>query len=92
MIRSIQHKGLKLFWTKGDQSKLLADQVFKIKLILDYLDAAEIIDDINFPGANLHPLKGDLKGFWAVTVKSNWRIIFEFKDGHVYLLDYLDYH
>ncbi|MFT3902325.1 MAG: type II toxin-antitoxin system RelE/ParE family toxin [Niabella sp.] len=40
----------------------------------------------------LHALKGDRKGFWAVTVKTNWIIIFEFKDGHAYLLDYLDYY
>lgn len=92
MIKSIQHKGIKLLWTKGDAAKLPFEQVRKIKLILDVLDAAENIDDIAFPGANLHALKGELKGKWAVTVKANWRITFEFSNGDVYLIDYVDYH
>ncbi|MDP2285016.1 MAG: type II toxin-antitoxin system RelE/ParE family toxin, partial [Pseudohongiella sp.] len=40
----------------------------------------------------LHPLKGDRKGIWAISVSGNWRLTFEFRDGHVYLLDYEDYH
>jgi plasmid maintenance system killer protein len=29
-----------------------------------------------FPGWKLHPLKGDLKGFWSLTVSGNSRLIF----------------
>lgn len=76
MIESIGHKGLKLLWEKGDSSKLPAVQVFKI----------------NFPGANLHTLKGDLAGFWAVKVNGNYRIIFRFKNENAFDIDYIDYH
>ena len=92
MIVSIQHKGLKLLWTKNDASKLRPDQVKKIRNILTILDAAVKIEDINYPGANLHPLKGELAGFWAVSVTGNYRIVFEFRDGDAYLVDYVDYH
>jgi proteic killer suppression protein len=92
MILSIRHKGLRLFWTKDDASRLPADQVNKIRNILLLLDAATQLTDLNFPGAALHPLKGNLDGYWAVTVKSNWRIVFKFVNGNVYLVDYLDYH
>ena len=92
MIVSIQHKGLKRLWTKNDASTLPPDQVQKIRHILTLLNAAEEVGDINFPGSALHPLKGDLAGYWSVTVKANWRIIFQFKDGKVYLVDYRDYH
>ena len=92
MIVSIQHKGLKLLWTKNDASKLRPNQVKKIRNILTILDAAVKIEDINYPGANLHPLKGELAGFWAVSVTGNYRIIFEFRDGDAYLVDYGDYH
>lgn len=92
MIVSIQHKGLKRLWTKNDASKLPQDQVGKIRDILTMLNAADRVNDMNFPGSALHPLKGDLAGFWSVTVKANWRIIFEFRDGNAYLVDYLDYH
>ena len=39
-----------------------------------------------------HYLKGDRKGLWAIDVNKNWRIVFEFKDGNVYIVDYEDYH
>lgn len=92
MIVSIQHKGLRLLWTKNDASKLPHNQVEKIRLVLTLLNAAEKINDLNFPGAGLHPLKGELADYWAVTVKTNWRIIFRFRDGNVYLVDHVDYH
>lgn len=92
MIKSIQYKGLKLYWNKEDSTKLPADQLRKIRLVLDVLDAAAFIEDINFPVANLHALKDAFKNNWAVTIKANWRIIFEFINGDVYLVDYLDYH
>lgn len=44
------------------------------------------------PGFQLHPLKGDREGQWAISVSGNWRITFEFHDGNAYLLDYEDYH
>lgn len=92
MIASIKHKGLKLLWTRDDGSKLPADQIGKIREIFVIIDAAEEIDNLDIPGFRLHPLKGNLAGFWAVVVKANWRIIFEFENGNDYLLDYLDYH
>ena len=92
MIMSISHKGLKLLWVKNDASKLKPDQVKKIRNILTLLNNAARIDDLNYPGANLHPLKGTLKGYWSVTVTGIYRIIFHFEEGNAYLLDYVDYH
>jgi proteic killer suppression protein len=92
MIVSIQHKGLKLLWTKNDPSKLPTKQVKKIRNILMLLHAAEKIEDLTFPGAGLHLLNGDLKGYWSLTVTGNYRIIFKFDNGNAYLVDYLDYH
>jgi len=47
---------------------------------------------MNQPLFKLHPLKGDLKGFWAVTVRANWRIIFRFDGGRARDVDFIDYH
>jgi proteic killer suppression protein len=47
---------------------------------------------MNKPGFRLHPLSGDLAGFWSVTVSGNWRIIFRFDAGNAYDVDFLDYH
>lgn len=56
------------------------------------LNGAGKVTDMNFPGSHLHQLKGDLEDYWAVTVKANWRIIFQFENGNATLVDYLDYH
>jgi len=47
---------------------------------------------MNFPGSDLHPMKGDLQGFWSVKVSGNWRIIFRFEKGDAFDVDYADYH
>lgn len=47
---------------------------------------------MNTPGMAFHPLKGNLKGYFAVTVRSNWRIIFKFEGEDAILVNYLDYH
>jgi len=66
----------------------------KVKLsdILARLDAAATVSDMDLPGFQLHPLKGELKGFWSVTVRANWRVIFRFADGEALDVDYVDYH
>jgi len=64
----------------------------KLKQILAVLHAAETIDALNLPTFGLHPLKGDLRGFWAVTVRANWRIIFRFENGSASDVDLVDYH
>ena len=92
MIVSIQHKGLRLLWTKNDASKLPAQQVRKIRNVLTMLNGAEEIEDMNFVGSFLHPLKGELRGFWSITISGNYRMIFKFENGNAYLIDYLDYH
>lgn len=94
MIVSFKHKGLERFFLKGDSSKLQPAHVGKIRLILAALHAAATVQDMNIPGWNLHPLKGDLKNHWSVKVNGNWRITFRFVDENVEVLDvnYLDYH
>lgn len=47
---------------------------------------------MDLPGYRLHPLKGDLRGFYAVTVHANWRGVFRFAEGEAQDVDYVDYH
>jgi len=56
------------------------------------LDAAGAPADIDVAGFKLRPLKGELKGFWAITVGANWRVVFRFADGDALDVDYVDYH
>jgi proteic killer suppression protein len=68
------------------------EHVEKIKRVLARLDRASLPKHMDLPGWRLHLLKGDLAGFWSVTIRANWRIIFRFEDGDVTDVDYLDYH
>ena len=92
MIKNFRHKGLRQLFEKGDRSKVSARDVQQLSDILAALTMAKTPGDMSLPGFRLHPLKGDLKGFWAVTVRANWRVIFRFEDGHAADVDLTDYH
>ncbi len=92
MIKSFRHKGLQRFFLDGTKKGIQPKHAEKLADILDLLDAASEIRDMRFPGSDLHPLKGDLRGFWSVRVSGNWRIVFRFENGDVFDVDYIDYH
>lgn len=92
MIVSFAHKGLRRLYEDDDRRQLPADMVERIATILAALDGASTIDAMNRPSFRLHPLKGDRKGYWAVTVRANWRVIFRFAEGRASDVDFVDYH
>jgi toxin HigB-1 len=92
VIRSIRHKGLRRLYEDDDPRGVIGDHAVKLRDILARLDAAGTAADMDLPGFRLHPLKGELKGFWAVTVRANWRVTFRFAERDVLDVDYLDYH
>ncbi len=92
MIRSIRHKGLKRFYYDDDPRGVMSEHVDKLRDILARLDASSAPSDMDLPGFRLHALKGKLQGFWAVTVRDNWRVIFRFVGNEALDIDYVDYH
>ena len=92
MIQTIRHKGLKLLFQEDRPSGVNPEHVGKLRNILARLSAARIVADMDLPGFRLHALKGEMKGFWAVTVRANWRVVFRFEDGYAEDVDYVDYH
>ncbi len=86
------HKGLEDFFFDGTKKGIQASHAHKLADILDRLDASHLVEDMRYPGSDLHQLKGLLKGFWAVKVSGNWRVVFAFKEGNAYQVSYLDYH
>jgi proteic killer suppression protein len=92
MIESFNHKGLRQLFENDTAKGVNAEHVHKLRQILGVLHAAETIDALRLPTFGLHPLKGALQGFWAVTVRANWRVIFRFEDGKAFDVDLVDYH
>ena len=81
-----------MFYEEGLGVKLPSGQLSKIRRVFDMLDAVTSEDDIRKLGYNVHKLKGEYAGFWALTITGNYRIIFRFEAGDVHDVDYLDYH
>jgi proteic killer suppression protein len=92
MIESFRHKGLRRFYENDDRKLLPPELVQRIRDILTALDAAETLEGLDRPTVRLHALKGERKGYWAVTVRANWRIVFRFTDGKASEVDFVDYH
>lgn len=92
MIRSFKDRRLKRLFEDDDRSKLQPEHVEKIENILFALENAQRIEDMNLPGFRLHPLKGDLRGLWSVTVRANWRVVFRFEEGDAFDVELTDYH
>ena len=92
MIRSFKHRGLKLFYERGDRSGIRSDLLETVERILTVLDTAATPQALDIPRYRLHPLKGGLKGLWSVTVRANWRIIFRFEGEDVFDVELIDYH
>jgi proteic killer suppression protein len=92
MIRSFKHRGLKRLYERADRSGIRPDLRDTVQEILTVLDDAVTPQELGLPAYHLHPLKGDLKGFWSVTVRANWRIIFQFEGTDVFDVELTDYH
>ena len=92
MIRSFKHKGLSRFFESGSKSAIQSQHAERLRLILGLLNAATAPADLALPGLKLHPLKGDRKGIWSVSVSGNWRITFKFIGKDADVVDYEDYH
>ncbi len=92
MIKSFRHKGLKKFYDSGSVTGIQQQHAKRLRTQLAALDTASDIDDMDIPGFKLHPLKGADIDRWSVWVNGNWRVTFDFHDGHTYIIDYEDYH
>lgn len=92
MIRSFKHRGLKRLFEDGDRRGIGADLIRRVENVLATLDAADSPQALDLPGYRLHKLKGAYKGYWALTVGANWRIIFRFENGDAFDVELIDYH
>lgn len=92
MIQRFRHKGLERLFATGDTSGVNAQQAAKLRRMLTLLNSSADPSAMNLPGHRLHQLKGDRKGQWSATVSGNWRLVFEFVEGHATNVDLVDYH
>ena len=92
MIKSFRHKGIERFFKKDDARGINAKHAPRIRRILDLIEEASAVEQLDIAGMHLHPLKFDRKGEWAMTVSGNWRIAFRFVGENATDLILEDYH
>lgn len=92
MIKSFKHKGLQRFFVAGDARGLTSSHIPRLSRLLDAMEQAEQVNELDVPGWYLHRLKGDMKHLHSLRVTGNWRITFEFIDGDVHIVNLEDYH
>jgi proteic killer suppression protein len=93
-IGSFAHKGLRRLFEDDDASKLDPGSVEKLRLMLAFLQDMASVDELKVPPKwGAHPLTGDRKGTWSLTVTRNWRLTFWVDgDGVLQDIDFEDYH
>lgn len=92
MIRSFRHRGIEEFFKTGSKAGIQPKHEARLRILLTTLHLASTPLDMNRPGWDWHPLKGDLKGHWSVSANGNWRLTFAFEDKDAVLVNYQDYH
>lgn len=92
VILRFRHKGLERLFTKNEAKGVQGQQAPRLLRLLDLLDAASVPADMEVPGLGLHPLKGEMRGRWALKVSGNWRLTFRFEGEDVTDVDLEDYH
>jgi len=92
MTRNLRHRRLRRMYEGGDTSGVGANLADRVRLALADLDEARKPSDVDLPGYRLHPLKGNLKGCWSISVSGNWRVTFRFESDDVHDVDLTDYH
>ena len=92
MIRSFKHKGLQELFERGRSKKITSDFIPRLLRQMDAINQAVSAEELNFPGYDLHQLKGDSSSVWAMKVNKNWRLTFRFVAGDAVELNLEDYH
>lgn len=60
---------------------------------LRMLNRAQTLHDLRVPPANrLERLSGDRAGQYSIRINDQWRVCFEWRDGHAWQVEITDYH
>ena len=92
MIVSFKHKGLRELFERGKSKHIATDFAQKLLRQMDAISQADAPEQLNFPGYDLHELRGERAGIWVMKVNKNWRLTFRFESGNAADLDLEDYH
>ena len=85
-----RHKGLERLFTSGETRGVSAQYVKRLRRLCSLTATSPL--NMNIAGYQLHPLVGERRGEWAVSVSGNWRLVFRFDGENATDVDLVDYH
>ena len=80
-VKPFRHTGLRMLFESGSAAGVQPMHAKRLRMQLAALDTALRVDDVDLPGRQLHPLRGEMTGRWSISVNGNWRVTFEFVTG-----------
>ncbi len=93
MIETFADKRTQSLFIHGAAKRCSSDVAVRAARTLEYVDLALSVDDLKVPPGNqLHALKDDRKGQYAIRINDQWRVCFRFVDGDAYDVEICDYH
>ncbi len=92
MIKSFKCRETQGIFERRSSKKFRAFQEVALRKLL-LIEAAMFLDDLRIPPANrLEKLKRDRAGQYSIRINDQWRICFEWRAGHAYKVEIVDYH
>ena len=94
-IRNFVHKGLKKLYEEDSSKGVSPDTVEKLRKMLAFLDDMQDPEELHsLPSWKVHPLTGDRKGTWSLSVTRNRRLTFcvDRAQREIYDVNLEDYH
>lgn len=93
MIKNFKQPYLEQFWNIGRHKRIASYLKNRLVRKLDMLNSVKELRDLSSPPSNrLHPLHGDRKGQWAISVSGQWRLCFKFENGDILDVELVQYH
>ncbi len=92
MIRSWADSATRRFAETGKSKFSGLDEAWADEILV-MIDKIRSLSDISgLRSYRLHPLKGNRKGQWSISVNGPWRVCFRFQNGDAYDVEIVDYH
>jgi toxin HigB-1 len=92
-IVGFRDRDLERLWRRDEVRGVARQHAAKLRAMLTAIEEAENVAELaTLPGWRLHPLKGDRKGIWSLTVTRNHRLTFRITGSAVSEIDFEDYH
>jgi proteic killer suppression protein len=93
MIKSYRDKETRKLASGKTSRRIPQDIHRRARMRLQRIDAAVSLEDLRVPPSHhLEALSGKRRGQHSIRINDQWRICFEWRDGHAYEVEIVDYH